>query len=205
MAFTIRPADIIKAKVIDFMIEQYDNVVIGNEVMYGSNRKIVDLLVLYKGETYAIEIKSKSDDLRRLPEQITDYSKIFDHTIVFATNEHFKKIRKVVKSKVPVCEVSEDGIVQGPLVVKKNNTLKSEMLATMNSQFIRKQLGVSNTKDSDEVRKSAMRLKKEEIHSLLYEYLMEKLSAPYQLFLNERNDRTEIDDISLLSNRLNVE
>ena len=69
MALTIRPSDIIKAKVIDFLIEKFDGVVIGDEVMYGSNRKVVDLLALYNGETYAIEIKSVKDDLRRLPEE----------------------------------------------------------------------------------------------------------------------------------------
>lgn len=205
MAFTIRPADIIKARVIDFLIEHFDGVVIGNEVKYGSNHKIVDLLALYKDETYAIEIKSKNDDLRRLPEQLSDYEKIFDHTIVFATNEHIKKISEVANIKVSVYEISEGGKVEGGLRTKKNSPLKSEMLATMNSQYIRKHLGMPNTKDSDGIRKSAMRLKREKIHSMLYDYFKEKLSTPYELFLNERGSKTEIDDISILSNRLKVD
>ena len=32
MALTIRPSDIIKAKVIDFLIEKFEGVVIGDEV-----------------------------------------------------------------------------------------------------------------------------------------------------------------------------
>lgn len=197
MALRIRPADIIKARVIDYLIEMYDDVVIGDEIMYGSNHKIVDLLALYKGETYAIEIKSSKDDLRRLPDQITEYSKIFDHTLVFTTIEHFAKVQEYAKNKVSVFEVSGDN-VKGKQDSKRNNILKSEMLATMNSVFIRKRLNISSDKDSDGIRKLAMKSKKNIIHSLLYSYFFEKLSAPYMLFLKERSERTEIDDITIL-------
>lgn len=67
--------------------------------MYGSCRKVVDLLALYRGETYAIEIKSAKDDLRRLLEQISEYSKIFDHTLLFTTKDHLPKIKKIQKIK----------------------------------------------------------------------------------------------------------
>ena len=204
MALTIRPADIIKAKVIDSLIEKFDGVVIGDEVKYGSSRKVVDLLALYRGETYAIEIKSAKDDLRRLPEQISECSKIFDHTLVFTTIDHLPKIKQVSKDKVSLFEFGADSI-EGRLIEKRNNVRKSEMLATMNASYIRKSLNISNFKDSDDIRKKAMRYSKEVIHSLLYEYFMEKCSAPYKLFLEERNDMTEVDDLTILSNRLNVE
>lgn len=204
MALTIRPADIIKAKVIDFLIANYDGVIIGNEVMYGSRRKLVDLLALYQGETYAIEIKSEKDDLRRLLEQISEYAKIFDHTLIYSTKVHLSNIKKMVKNKVPVFVVDEREGVEGWRLSKKNNIQKREMLATMNSHFIRRKLNITNAENSDNVRIRAMRYKKEEIHTLLYEYFLEKLSAPYDLFLTERSGKTEIDDITILSNRLNV-
>lgn len=204
MALSIRPADYIKARVIDFLIEKFDGVVIGNEVMYGSSRKVVDLLVLYKDETYAIEIKSSKDDLRRLLEQISEYSKIFDHTLVFSTIDHLSKIKQVSKAKISIFEFGDDTI-EGRLLEKKNNVLKSEMLATMNATFIRKCLNISKFKDSDDIRKKAMRYSKEVIHSLLYDYFMEKCLAPYELFLEERNINTDVDDLTILSNRLNVE
>ena len=83
MALTIRPADKIKINVIEFLIDKYPGIIIGNEVMYGTTRKVVDLLALYNGETYAIEIKSDKDNVRRLPDQLKEYALIFDHTIVF--------------------------------------------------------------------------------------------------------------------------
>lgn len=168
MALTIRPADIIKARVIDLLIEKFDGVIIGDEVKYGTSRKIVDLLALHNGETYAIEIKSSKDDLRRLPEQIAEYSKIFDHTLVFTTADHLSKIKEVVKSKISVFELGDNEQIKGRLFAKRNKVLKSEMLATMNASYIQKKLSISQFKDSDDIRKKAMRYKKEDIHSLLY-------------------------------------
>lgn len=205
MALTIRPADIIKVRVIDFLIEKFDGVVIGDEVKYGSSRKVVDLLALYSGKTYAIEIKSSKDDLRRLPEQISEYSKIFDNTLVFTTKEHIPKIRQISKAKVSIFEFGADNTIKGTLLEKRNNVLKSEMLSTMNASFIRKSLNISQFRNSDDIRKKALRYKKEDIHALLYGYFMDKCSAPYKLFLEERSDKTEVDDLILLSNRLNVE
>lgn len=204
MALTIRPADIIKVKVIDYLIENFEGVVIGDEIMYGTNRKIVDLLALHNGETFAIEIKSSKDDLRRLPEQLSDYFRIFDHTLVFTTAEHISRIKEITKSQVSVFEVYTDGRVEGRLVVKKNQPIKTEMLATMNSAYIRKKLNITCAKDSDAIRIKAKRYKKEVVHSLLYEYFLEKLIGPYKVFLKERINETEIDDISILSNRLNL-
>jgi hypothetical protein len=79
------------------------------------------------------------------------------------------------------------------------------MLATMNATFIRKSLDIAKFRDSDDIRKKAMRYKIEDIHSLLYGYFMEKCYAPYKLFLKERSEVTEVDDLILLSNRLNIE
>lgn len=204
MALTIKPADIIKAKVIDFLIENFEGVVIGDEIMYGSSHKIVDLLALHAGETYAIEIKSSQDDLRRLPEQLTEYSKLFDHTLVFTTTDHYENILKVINGKVSVFVVGSVGQIEGQLKEHRNNVVKGEMLATMSAVYIRKRLNITNAKDSDDVRKRAMKHKKEVIHSVLYEYFMEKLSEPFALFISERGDVTEVDDIILLTNRMSI-
>lgn len=55
-------ADSLKVAFIDFVLANFDDsVVIGHEVMYGSLGKFADIVLLYKGDTYAIEIKSDSD------------------------------------------------------------------------------------------------------------------------------------------------
>ncbi len=205
MALAIRPADIIKARVIDFLIEKFDGVVIGDEVMYGSSRRIVDLLALYNGDTYAVEIKSSKDDLRRFKEQIIEYSKIFDYTLVFTTIEHVSRIKEIAQSRVSIFIVRSDERIEGEFLEKRNGIIKREMLATMNSSYIRRRLNIVNAVDSDSIRRRAMWCKKEVIRSLLYDYFMEKCLIPYNIFLDERGNSTEIDDLVVLSNRLNVE
>ncbi len=39
-------AEYIKAKIIDFIIVRHPEIILGNEVMYGTKRKLVDLLML---------------------------------------------------------------------------------------------------------------------------------------------------------------
>ena len=204
MALVVRPADIIKTKVIDYLIDTLDGVVIGDEITYGSSRKIVDLLALYNGETYAIEIKSGKDDLRRLHEQISEYEKIFDHTCVFATSEHLTKIKELSDSKVSIFTITPDNTIEGKLKKKKNRVTKFEMLATINASYISKGLKISKFRDSDDIRRKAMKHSKEDIHSFLYGYFWEKCYAPYKLFMEERKDRTEIDDMVILSNGINI-
>lgn len=204
MALTVRPADIIKAKVIDYLIDTFDGVVIGDEITYGSSRKIVDLLALYNGETYAIEIKSSKDDLRRFHEQVTEYEKIFDHTCVFTTSEHLKKIKELSGPKVSIFTITPDNTIEGELINKKNRVAKYEMLATINASYISRGLKISRFKDSDDIRRKAMKYNKEDIHSFLYGYFWEKCYAPYKLFLKERKDKTEIDDMVILSNGITI-
>ena len=68
-------AEYIKASVIDWLLVRHPSVIIGNEVMYGFKRKVVDLLAIIDNKTVAIEIKSASDNLNRLQDQIFEYIK----------------------------------------------------------------------------------------------------------------------------------
>lgn len=202
MALIVRPEDIIKAQVIDYLIDSMGGVVIGEEITYGSSRKIADLLALYNGETYAIEIKSNKDDLRRLREQVAEYEKIFDYTCVFTTSDHLTKIKELAGPKVSIFTTTHDNTIEGKFKKKRNRVTKYEMLATINASFISKGFKISKFKNSDDIRRKAMKYCKEDIHSLLYNYFWDKCYAPYKLFMEERTDSTGIDDMVLLSNGL---
>ena len=70
-------ADTLKTAFIDFVLTQFgEDVVIGHEIMYGSSGRIADLVILYKGDTYAIEVKSDSDC-----KWVTMYFSIFLYSI----------------------------------------------------------------------------------------------------------------------------
>src|SRR5690606_14415828 len=53
-------------------------------------RSIVDIAVLSTG-FLGIEIKSDKDTLNRLPDQITDYNKVFDSMIIVLGKCHYDK------------------------------------------------------------------------------------------------------------------
>ena len=55
--------------------------------MYGIKRKVVDLVVLQNKKIIAVEIKSDSDNLSRLEEQISEYKKIFDYVLIITTEK----------------------------------------------------------------------------------------------------------------------
>ncbi|MBW4762900.1 sce7726 family protein [Prevotella melaninogenica] len=205
MALTTRPADEIKIIVIEYLIERYPGIIIGNEVMYGTSRKVVDLLVLYQGETYAIEIKSDKDNLRRLPEQLKEYSLIFDHTIVFTHSKYKKEVLSLVQQRVSVYEVLNGNINKVKSFNSTNRTIKREMVYSVSSVFLRRFLPTAKKIDSDMIRMRIIRTyNKKEIHNIFYQFLEEKMVNGFKLFLHERNERNSVDDLSLLSARLNI-
>jgi len=55
-------------------------------------------IVAINGALHGFEIKSESDDLRRLPGQIDIYNKVFDTITLITTENHFKKVLKLVPS-----------------------------------------------------------------------------------------------------------
>ena len=57
-------AGAVKSKVIDFFISVFsNNFFIGNEVMYGTKRKLIDLLVVKDNQLTAIEIKRNGNSV----------------------------------------------------------------------------------------------------------------------------------------------
>ena len=89
--FDISSADFIKCKFIDFLSTE-SITCIGNEVMYGINKKVADLVYLKDGKIYAVEIKAKNDNLLKLESQVANYRAVFDYVVIVATENHIKQI-----------------------------------------------------------------------------------------------------------------
>jgi hypothetical protein len=201
------PAESIKSQIIDFLMSSFSNdLFIGNEVMYGTKRKLIDLLVLDKNQLIAIEIKADNDDLRRLQEQINESKKIFDFIIVCTTMAHLEKVKQLLSNDIGIYSVAERDIkvIRKPKKQKKLD--KQEMLFSINSNFLRKNLrsGISSI-NSDEVRQYYFRESTNKIHNLFAEYLQQKIQSKFNLFLQNRGEFTHIDDIPLLSTPLSIQ
>lgn len=205
MALTIRPADKIKVTVIEYILNHYPNAIVGSEVMYGTSRKVVDLLALIDGETYAIEVKSERDDIRLLPNQLQNYSLIFDHTIICTHPKHSPRIQAICPPGVTILEISNDSICVLKSSSKRNRTSKQELLFSINASFLRKHLLYPSSLTSDQIKSKAMRqCTKQDSHALFYTFLEEKIKNRFLLVLKERTGSISVDDLSLLSSRIMI-
>jgi len=204
MSLLIRPADEIKLSVIDYLIKKYPEIIIGNEVMYGTTKKVVDLAALYKGETYAIEIKSEKDNTRRLHDQLKECARIFDYIIVVTHPKHTAEIMSLSKAKVSILEIFDEKI-SIKTSLKRNRPLKSEMMHSINTSFLKNYLPLGKTGGiSDNIRSQITRkYKVDDVHHMLYEFLELKLKERFKLYLKERGEKS-YDDLALLSAQLNL-
>lgn len=82
----------------NYLISRYSNdpdTKIVNEmgVIHGQSR--VDMAVI-NGILHGYEIKSESDNLLRLPSQISDYNKVFDRMTIVVQRSHLNEVRGTV-------------------------------------------------------------------------------------------------------------
>jgi hypothetical protein len=200
-------AEDIKSQMIDFLITDFPNdLFIGNEVMYGTKRQLIDLLVLNKNRLIAIEIKADNDDLRRIQEQVNESKKIFDYIIVCTTITHLEKTKQLLPNDIGIYSINEQNIeiIRKPKMQKKLD--KAEMLFSINSNFLRKGLPSTTCNiNSDEVREHYSKTSITKIHTLLVDYLQIKIQPKFELFLKNRGEYTHIEDISLLSSYLYIQ
>lgn len=79
---------------IDEYIKEKDTIIINEmDVCAGISR--VDIAVV-NGKIHGYEIKSKQDNLDRLPQQIESYNQIFDTMTIVAYEDHIEKIKAIV-------------------------------------------------------------------------------------------------------------
>lgn len=191
-------AEAIKAKVIDWLLASHRDIIIGNEVMYGSSRKVVDLLAIIDNKTIAVEIKSSSDRLSRLLDQIKEYRKVFDKTIIITSPSHLNSIKKLVTDGIGLYVIDKTIKRIQPAATNRNWD-KLEVLNSISSSFLKKLYPQHKTLNENEIRLILSKEKKVVIHQLLLSFYKQRLSEKNKLFLSDRGDQTLVDDIPALS------
>lgn len=204
--YNLNSADYIKSIFIDFTISKDPNVIIGNEIMYGTGRRLVDLIVLKDNKITAIEIKSDSDNLKRIQEQIKEYKKIFNFVVLIITRKHLENILEITSKDIGIYLITEDFLIQLirlPQLQKKTD--KREVLYSINSRYLKK-MGEPLTKrlHSDEIRRCFEKKSLSYLNSLLFCYLQNKISSNFRIFISERGEQTHIEDLSTLSSSQNI-
>lgn len=192
-------AEYIKASVIDWLLCRHNDIIIGNEIMYGTTRKVVDLLAIVDNKTIAIEIKGAADKLVRLPEQLEEYKKVFDKVVVVAAPSHIEGIAHIVPHGTGLFVSKKNTIkrLNSPLVNHKQDKL--EMLNSVSSAYLKKQYPQYRALNENEIRLLLSKEKKADIQRLLVSFYRQRLSEKFQLFLSERGENTLVDDIPTLS------
>ena len=89
-------ANVLKEKIFSFLMSRDNEGVIGCEVMYGSSRRVADMVFISNSRSYAIEIKSEYDTTTRLEGQLEEYLSLFDYVIIFSAPNHIRKIKGVI-------------------------------------------------------------------------------------------------------------
>ncbi|MFA5093479.1 MAG: sce7726 family protein [Candidatus Omnitrophota bacterium] len=177
-------AELIKTKTIKWLLKgnlDFDKTrdTIATEVLFSINRRKADLLIL-SNKTHTLEIKSDSDDLRKLKIQLNDYYKTFDKVSVITTLKNINKIKKIITQDTGIILFNNEKfkIIKTAKLNKKldKHSLlmflpKIELLNLCASKNIRKL-------STDEIR-----------NKLRHQLTVNKIRAAAYLFLKKRYDK----------------
>lgn len=195
-------AKCIKALFIDniFFNDNYDEKIIGSEVMFSSNKVIADLIILSSRSSIAFEVKAKNDDLRKLEKQLIEYNKVFDFVNVIITENHFEKAKILVPERNGIILISNDHKFEIYRKPQLNTDLdKVELLATMSIKFVKRHYKISSNYSATEIRRLLEGKSIDELRLKMYEFLFERISSRFENFLAERGTFSHYEDVSLLS------
>ncbi len=165
----------IKKLFANFLQSKYPVERFGYEMMYGTSRKVVDMLAIIGGKIYAIEIKSAADNIKRLSGQIEEYQKVFDYIIVVASKKHCEEISSQVNENIGLYAIdgTQVTLLKRPTLNKKQK--KIEILNTIPSNLIKKHYGIKGLLNSDEIRYKASLKSRLDIHDFFLKYLQQKI------------------------------
>ena len=198
-------ANVIKARFISDILEgkfglfSDINLLIGQEVMFGKHQTFADLVILYKNKLYAIEIKAKNDNFKRLNAQIENYRKVFDYVYVLATNNHIKTLEDLNFQDVGIISIDDDGFK----IVKRGHLQKSfskiDILESIPASYLSKKFTLKKDLSAGVVRSQLLKKNMLELKSVLFEYFNYKIEDKFNNFIEDKGEVIQYEDISLLS------
>ncbi len=195
-----KTAEHLKCRIIDYLLQIYPNIIIGNEIMFGSSRNSADLLAIIDNQIIAIEIKSKDDNLKRLPHQIEEYSKVYDKIIVFCSQDKIDETKKIIDGKpVGLYCISEDTIKKQEMPRINLHTKKDEMLASIPISYLKKAFNVNWRMNSDDARFLLSKKSKKQIHEHLLNFYIKKIEPSFSLYMKDKGAISCVDDLPILS------
>lgn len=195
-------ADSLKAAFIDFVLDNFDDsVVIGHEIMYGSSGRFADIVLLYKGYTYAVEIKSDSDSLSRINGQLHEYQRLFNYVIVVCGQKYSRQLCQLLPKGIGLFQVNGNTVVKELRKPSRKTRLdKNEMLFSINSTYLSKQADFPTYNIStDTIRSKFAKKRTSCVQEILYNYWESRMLPRFHNFLSDRGSQTLPVDLSCFS------
>lgn len=200
-------ANEIKIIFIKWLLKKYPSSIIGNEVLFSSNQYRTDILQILNNKTYAYEIKSDSDNLENIEQQLQNYLETFDYTnLIFTEKYSNEKINKI-DNLVGLYLITKDKKIKKIRQAKISNQIKKENLLC----FLHKKelINIVNKKGLSqlsvfELRKNAKKIPLNIIKTASINILTHRYSKLLKLFMFDTNGQviTEDDLKSLTGNIL---
>lgn len=198
----IHAADSLKAAFIDFVLDNFDDsVVIGHEVMYGSSGRFADMVLLYKGYTYAIEIKSDADKLCRIDDQLHEYLRQFNYVIVVCGQKYSHQLSLRLPKGIGLFQVDSHTVVKElRKPIRKTRLDKEEMLFSIKAAYLSKQADFPTSNISNDTIRSKFAKKRTScVQEILYNYWVSRMLPGFRNFLSDRGSQTLPADLSNFS------
>jgi len=205
-----KEAEYIKTILIEKIFRKFGKkeVFLGTEIPFLSSKRKVDILAIYRKSSYAFEIKSKKDSLRKLPDQLTDYLKVFDYVNVVLD-------QKFIDSTILHFLPSSVGIIS---FIRNTNKLliirKAKINKKVSKEFLTKFVNISDVKKLffkqnhfDPINKERYlknKFTKQKLKELVLYLIKQRYSSRYHRFLEETSYRIHIEDLEYLTKDFDI-
>lgn len=187
-------ANALKESITAYLVSRDPSGIIGSEVMYGSSRRVADMVFISNGYSYAIEIKSEFDSTARLEGQLEDYQTLFDYILIFSAPNHINHINATLPDYVGLYSINRFGIQKLRREKRNRHVQKSEMLISIPSAAVKADFSVKGKLSSDKIRSVVLRKPIKEIHSYFISYFSEKLEVSSQISQKTIPEHIEISE-----------
>lgn len=174
------------------------------EVRFADGRRRADLVII-DDYLQAFEIKSNFDNLLKLKDQVSDYSKCFEMLWIVTTKKHLTNVIKTCPKSIGILIIKNGKVTEFRTATIRKKLSKFSLLKMINSHNIKLKLkaykGITSQKMSTDTAREtlAKELKLNETIEFVKNYLVDSSKYNLNRFLNERGTVTSTDDLHLLT------
>lgn len=174
-------------------------VVFASEARYGASDRRADFLAVGE-DSHAFEIKSDSDSLDRLSDQVSDYVASFDFVSIVTSDRHLNKVKNIVPPRVGLWLYSNNEVTAVRPAKRNKRLSKLHLAKGCSKSSLMDALSVSNgTEALPALQRSALkRLRLTQLRALFLAEMKARYTKTSNSFLSETDGELDVEDLLLL-------